>query len=122
MLLKVLVVTKKRVYRWNRIRIYSLPFAAIVLEPITDGFVSGIFVAWCCHILGFDPFAVFLWHSLTWFTLEYIFLAVLEVSCINISNANIVSLIASQCTMHGSGVLQRNNLSGQVACLPAGSP
>lgn len=52
----------------------------ILLEPLSECFVLGILAAWSINFLfGIDPFAIYLFHVLVWFLLDYMLLNVIQV-------------------------------------------
>lgn len=56
----------------------------ILLEPLSECFVLGIFAAWSINFLfRIDPFAIYLFHVLVWFLLDYMLLNVIQVIIIN---------------------------------------
>lgn len=52
----------------------------IVLEPLSECFLLGFFAAWSVSFLfKVDPFAVYLFHILLWFLLDYVLLCIIQV-------------------------------------------
>lgn len=53
----------------------------ILLEPLSECMILGIIAAWSLNfLLLLDPFAVYLFHLLLWFFLDYVLLCVVQVS------------------------------------------
>ena len=52
----------------------------ILLEPLSECLVLGILAAWSISFLFWiDPFAIYLFHVLVWFLLDYMLLNVIQV-------------------------------------------
>ena len=66
--------------RWAKLRFAMLPHT-IVLEPLSECFMLGFFAAWSVNLLfQVDPFAVYLFHVLLWFLLDYVLLCIIQAS------------------------------------------
>ena len=53
----------------------------ILLEPLSECLVLGVLAAWSISFLfRIDPFAIYLFHVLVWFLLDYMLLNVIQVS------------------------------------------
>lgn len=65
--------------RWAKLRFAMVPHT-IVLEPLSECMILGIMAAWSLNfLLQVDPFAVYLFHLLLWFLLDYVLLSVVQV-------------------------------------------
>lgn len=54
----------------------------ILLEPLSECVVLGAMASWAIsYISQIDPFAVYLFHFLIWFILDYSLLSIIQVSC-----------------------------------------
>lgn len=52
----------------------------ILLEPLSECFVLGAMASWAVSFLTqIDPFAVYLFHILLWFLLDYTLLLIIQV-------------------------------------------
>ena len=66
-------------HRWAKLRFAMVPHT-ILLEPLSECFVLGILAAWSINFLfKIDPFAIYLFHILVWFLLDYTLLNVIQV-------------------------------------------
>ena len=55
----------------------------ILLEPLSECFVLGAMASWAISFLTqIDPFAVYLFHILLWFLLDYTLLLIIQVMVI----------------------------------------
>ena len=53
----------------------------ILLEPLSECFVLGAMASWAVSFLTqIDPFAVYLFHILLWFLLDYTLLLIIQVT------------------------------------------
>lgn len=69
--------------RWAKLRFAMVPHT-ILLEPLSECLVLGVLAAWSINFLfWFDPFAIYLFHVLVWFLLDYMLLNVIQVIAIN---------------------------------------
>ena len=70
----------KRLVRWSQLRISMVP-TLIVLEPVGESIVLGVFSSWAANfLLDISPLAFLLSHLLVWFLFDYILFRVVEVS------------------------------------------
>lgn len=61
----------ERRIRWIRVRKYMVTSATLV-EPVTECFLSGLIGSYSLHSLfAFSMSKVFLWHILTWLTVDF---------------------------------------------------
>ena len=66
--------------RWAKLRIAMIPHM-ILLEPLSECLMLGVLAAWALNfIFLLDPFAVYLFHMLLWFLLDYVLLCIVQVS------------------------------------------
>ena len=67
--------------RWAKLRIAMIPHM-ILLEPLSECFVLGAMASWAIsYLTQIDPFAVYLFHILLWFLLDYTLLLIIQVTC-----------------------------------------
>lgn len=53
----------------------------VLLEPLSECLMLGVLAAWALNFLfQLDPFAVYLFHMLLWFLLDYVLLCIVQVS------------------------------------------
>jgi len=68
----------KRLVRWSQLRISMVP-TLIVLEPVGESIVLGVFSSWAANfLLDISPLAFLLSHLLVWFLFDYILFRVVE--------------------------------------------
>ena len=68
----------KRISRWAKLRFAMVPFT-IVLEPLSECLILGMIAGWSLNFLfQLDPFAVYLFHLLTWFLLDFLLLTIVQ--------------------------------------------
>ena len=69
---------QKRISRWAKLRFAMVPHT-IVLEPLSECLILGMIAGWAMNFLfQFDPFAVYLFHLLTWFLLDFLLLTIVQ--------------------------------------------
>jgi len=67
-----------RLARWAKLRFAMVPHT-IVLEPVSECLVLGVFFAWGCSMLfNWDAFCVYFVHVLVWFLLDHLLLRVIQ--------------------------------------------
>lgn len=67
-----------RMTRWTKLRIAMVP-AAVMLEPFSECFLSGLVFSWSClYFFHWNMLVVFLYHVLVWFVLDYVLFRQLE--------------------------------------------
>ena len=67
-------------FRWGRLRATMMPWPGL-LEPITESICLGIIGGLCAYqILGLNPLLFFIVHMLIWFSMDLLFIRVVEVS------------------------------------------
>lgn len=77
-----------RMARWTKLRISMVPFA-VLFEPFSECFISGIFLSWSCsHFLNWNILVVLLYHILAWFILDYILVRSLEFGQLQMSKCD----------------------------------
>jgi len=82
---------RNRLSRWAKLRFAMVPHT-ILLEPLSECFVLGIFAAWSINYLfRIDAFAIYLFHVLVWFLLDYMLLNVIQCGDLPFSKTEYVS-------------------------------
>jgi len=67
-----------RISRWAKLRFAMVPHT-ILLEPLSECLILGIIASWALNFLfSLDPFAVYLFHILTWFLLDFLLLSIIQ--------------------------------------------
>ncbi|KAI2809335.1 hypothetical protein RDWZM_003347 [Blomia tropicalis] len=81
---------QNRITRWAKLRIAMIPHM-ILLEPLSECFVLGAMASWAISYLSqIDPFAVYLFHILLWFLLDYTLLLIIQKSNLPFSKIDFV--------------------------------
>ncbi|KPL96858.1 ceramide glucosyltransferase-like protein [Sarcoptes scabiei] len=81
---------RKRITRWAKLRIAMIPHM-ILLEPLSECFVLGALASWAIsHLSQVDPFAIYLFHILLWFLLDYFLLSIIQKSSLTFSKIDFV--------------------------------
>jgi ceramide glucosyltransferase len=79
-----------RITRWAKLRIAMIPHM-ILLEPLSECLMLGVLAAWAVSFLfQCDPFAVYLFHMLLWFLLDYVLLCIVQNGSIPFSKTDFV--------------------------------
>lgn len=69
---------QNRMARWAKLRFAMVPHT-IILEPLSECMILGMTAGWSLHFLfQVDPFAVYLFHLLLWFFLDYVLLCIIQ--------------------------------------------
>lgn len=69
---------QNRMARWAKLRFAMVPHT-IILEPLSECMILGMTAGWSLHfLLQVDPFAVYLFHLLLWFFLDYVLLCIIQ--------------------------------------------
>ncbi|KAI1280568.1 Ceramide glucosyltransferase [Halotydeus destructor] len=81
---------QNRVSRWAKLRFAMVPHT-IILEPLSECMILGIMAAWSLNfLLQVDPFAVYLFHLLLWFLLDYVLLCIVQNGMLPFSKTDFV--------------------------------
>ncbi|KAH9517963.1 hypothetical protein DERF_008574 [Dermatophagoides farinae] len=81
---------QKRITRWAKLRIAMIPHM-ILLEPLSECFVLGAMASWAIsYLIQIDPFAIYLFHILLWFLLDYTLLSIIQNSTLSFSKIDFV--------------------------------
>lgn len=77
---------QNRITRWAKLRIAMIPHM-ILLEPLSECFVLGAMASWAIsYLTSIDPFAIYLFHILLWFFLDYTLLRIIQNAPLSFSN------------------------------------
>ncbi|RWS07297.1 ceramide glucosyltransferase-like protein [Dinothrombium tinctorium] len=69
---------QNRIARWAKLRFAMVPWT-ILFEPVSECLALGVLAAWSLNFLfQVDPFAVYLFHMLSWFLLDYVLLCIVQ--------------------------------------------
>ncbi|RWS28953.1 ceramide glucosyltransferase-like protein [Leptotrombidium deliense] len=81
---------QNRIERWARLRFAMVPWT-MLFEPVSESFALGVLAAWSLNFLfQFDPFAVYLFHLLSWFLLDYVLLCIVQNGSLPFSKTDFV--------------------------------
>ena len=81
---------QNRMARWAKLRFAMVPHT-IILEPLSECMILGMTAGWSLHFLfQVDPFAVYLFHLLLWFFLDYILLCTIQNGVLPFSKSDFV--------------------------------
>ncbi|XP_054161394.1 ceramide glucosyltransferase-B-like isoform X2 [Oppia nitens] len=81
---------QNRITRWAKLRIAMIPHM-ILLEPLSECLMLGAIAAWAVSFLvQCDPFAVYLFHLLLWFLLDYVLLCIVQNGALPFSKTDFV--------------------------------
>jgi ceramide glucosyltransferase len=80
-----------RISRWAKLRFAMVPHT-IVLEPLSECLILGLIASWALNFLfQVDPFAVYLFHVLTWFLLDFSLLTIIQNGSLPFSKTDFVA-------------------------------
>lgn len=69
-----------RLTRWAKLRVAMVP-TMILLEPLSECMIVGIFASWAVNVLlHWDALVFYLVHILLWFLSDWILLSIVQVS------------------------------------------
>lgn len=72
-----------RLTRWAKLRVAMVP-TMILLEPLSECMIVGIFASWAVNVLfHWDSLVFYLVHILLWFLSDWILLSIVQVGAVS---------------------------------------